>query len=68
MRGFQIWNQNLNGTTFNLFLGPKTVENGLNARFSRFATDLNSDAIFGILSSLRIFLASICYNLRILIF
>ena len=38
MRGFQIWPQNSNPTTFDPLLDKKTVKNELNTQLSRFPT------------------------------
>ena len=38
MRGFQIWSQKSNRTTFDPLLYQETVENEPNTRLSRFST------------------------------
>ena len=45
-RGFQMWPQNLNRTTFEPLFGPKTIENWKNPVFDRFWPKRGSHAVW----------------------
>ena len=67
MRGFQIWSQNRAGIIFDPYFGQKKRQNTPDPRFQRvlgvffgqyrgkILSELNSETMFGILSSRRIF-------------